>query len=213
MHFGQFLGFAAVSLALALVPGPSWIYVISTTVSRHHRAGLMAVLGNATGIICHVLAVALGLSAVLSYSTPVYVTVKWLGAFYLLYLGIRTMWQPAVTHHPRSPGEANEPSVASMWRVFGHGVLVNLLNPKVALVMLALLPQFTDPAVGWVPGQIFVIGLTHALIASVVLVTIVFVAAGTATRLRDAPRLGRGLRIVAGLMLVGVGLRLALSRA
>ncbi len=207
LHIGQFLGFAVVSLALALVPGPSWIYVISTTAGRDRRTGLIAVLGNATGIACHVLAVAAGLSAVLGYSTAVYLAVKWAGAIYLVYLGLRTMLQTG-----NAPANQLDEPFGSALRVFGHGILVNLLNPKVALVMLALLPQFTDRAVGHVAAQIVLIGLVHALIASMVLVTIVFVTDGATWRLRDSPRLGRVFRAVAGLMLVAVGLRLALSK-
>jgi len=206
MQIEQFLGFAAVSLALALVPGPSWIYVISATVSRNRRAGFIAVLGNACGIAGHVVAVAAGLAAVLSISASIYLIVKWLGALYLLYLGVRTMRQP--TSIPQSQ---SDDSPESTLRVFGNGVLVNLLNPKVALVMLALLPQFIDTTLGYAPAQLLLIGLVHPLIASLVLVTIVLVASGTTTRLRGRPRLGRLLRYAAGLMLVGLGLRLAFS--
>jgi threonine/homoserine/homoserine lactone efflux protein len=213
VHIGQFLGFAAVSLALALVPGPSWIYVISTTVSRNRRAGLIAVLGNATGITGHVLAVAVGLSAVLSYSTTIYLVVKWMGAIYLVYLGLRTMRRPSTAPPASDALEKRAQPTGSAWKILGHGILVNLLNPKVALVMLALLPQFTDTAVGHVPVQIMLIGLVHALIASIVLVILVFAAAGAVKRLREAPRLGRVFRVLAGLMLVGVGVRLALSKA
>lgn len=208
VHIGQFLGFATVSLALALVPGPSWIYVISTTVSRDRRTGLIAVLGNATGIACHVMAVAAGLAAVLSYSTTVYLAVKWLGAIYLVLLGFRTMRQPRFTS-----SNQDDQQLGSGLRILGHGILVNLLNPKVALVMLALLPQFVDAPLGHVSVQILLIGLVHVLIASVVLVTLVFAAAGAAERLREAPRMGRCLRAVAGLLLMVIGLRLALSKA
>jgi len=207
VHFGQFLGFAAVSLVLALVPGPSWIYVITKTVGGDRRTGMIAVLGNATGIACHVLGVAAGLSAVLTYSSTIYLCVKWIGALYLVYLGFRTMFQPTAAR----TASLNQPPV-SAGKVFGHGILVNLLNPKVALVMLALLPQFIDTTLGNVPAQIMLIGLVHVLIASVVLVTIVFAVAGTAKRLRAAPRIGRLFRTVAGLMLMAVGLRLALSK-
>ena len=207
MQIGQFIGFAAVSLALALVPGPSWIYVISTTVGRDRRAGLIAVLGNATGIAGHVLAVAAGLSAALSYSANLYLVLQWVGAIYLVYLGIQMMRQTAAT----TSKDLEEPPRSGL-RVFGHGILVNLLNPKVALVMLALLPQFVDATAGRVPAQIVLIGLVHALIASLVLTTIVFAAAGARRRLRNAPRLVQVFRTIAGLTLVAVGLRLALSK-
>ncbi len=207
MQIEQFIGFAAVSLALALVPGPSWIYVISTTVGRNRRTGLIAVLGNATGIACHVLAVAAGLSAVLSYSASFYLGVQWIGAIYLIYLGVQIIRQAAGT----TPNQLDAPPRSAL-RVFGRGILVNLLNPKVALVMLALLPQFVDATAGRVPAQIVLIGLVHALIASIVLMTLVFATAGANRRLRRAPRLIRILRTVAGLTLVAMGLRLALGR-
>ncbi len=215
MQFEQFFGFAVVSLALALVPGPSWIFVISTTVGRDRRAGLVAILGNATGILVHVLAVAAGLSAVLSYSASVYAVVKWLGAAYLIYLGVRTIWLPAppdAAEASRRPAATNTRN-ARAFHVFGHGVLVNVLNPKVALVMLALLPQFANTDLGYVPLQIILIGLVHALVASLVLLAIVWVAAGATSRLRANPRVSRIFRTIAGLLLIGVGMRLAVSRA
>jgi len=207
VQIGQFIGFATVSLMLALIPGPSWVYVISTTIGRDRRTGLIAVLGNATGIACHVLAVAAGLSAVLSYSANFFHAVKWVGAIYLIYLGIQTMWQAADTASslPEAPPR---PTL----RVFGHGVLVNLLNPKVALVMLALLPQFVNPTAGLVPAQIVLIGLVHAVIASIVLVAVVLGASEANRRLSSAPRWIRIFRTIAGLTLVAVGMRLAFSR-
>lgn len=205
MHPTQFLGFATVSLALALAPGPSWIYVLSTTFSGARRAGLIAVLGNATGIVCHVVAVAAGLSAVLTYSTAVYSTVRWLGALYLVYLGVQTLRQGVDL-----PAGPREDTPRSPLRIYSHGVLVNLLNPKVALVMLALLPQFADPAAGRVPLQILAIGMTHALIASLVLIALTLLAGGLSRRLRAAPRAARGFRLAAGSTLIAAGLRLAI---
>ena len=82
-------GFAAVSLAIALAPGPSWIYVISTTARQGRSAGLAAVAGNATGIVCHVAAAALGLSAVLHYSATLYTAIRWIGSLYLMFIAIR----------------------------------------------------------------------------------------------------------------------------
>lgn len=207
MHLEQFLGFAAVSLALALVPGASWAYVISTTAAQGRGAGLLAVLGNAAGIACHVVAVAAGLSAVLLYSDHAFAILQWLGALYLVFLGVRTLRGPAAT----ADGDDRPPQRGAV--VFTQGVLVNLLNPKVALVMLALLPQFAEPAAGRVPLQILSIGMVHAVIASLVLTVLVLVTTGSRRRFAAGSRAARVLRAVAGLTLIGFGLRLALAGA
>ena len=204
------LGFAAASFAIAVSPGPSWAYVISTTVKYDRKTGLIAVLGNGTGIVCHVLAATSGLSVLLTYSASVYTTAKWLGALYLIYLGVRMMLQ--------QPGEKRraEPHTTisgdQVFRVvFREGVFVNLLNPKVALLMLALLPQFVDASAGHVGLQTLLIGSLHVVIASLGLGTLVYVVGAGTTFVRPTPRFRRVTRFVAGSILFAFGLTIAAS--
>lgn len=166
-------GFAAVSLAIALAPGPSWVYVISSTVRQGRMVGLVAVAGNATGIACHVTAAACGLSAVLHYSATLYTAVRWIGSLYLMFLAIRIIRERSTSAIPQQGCDKK-----TFRRVYCDGVLVNVLNPKVSLLMLALLPQFVSPALGHAIAQIAILGGLHVVIASTVLTLI----AGVVTR-------------------------------
>ena len=200
------LGFATVSLAIAISPGPSWLYVISTTVRHSRRGGFVAMLGNAMGILCHVLAAALGLSAVLSYSATAYATIQWIGACYLVYLGVRTLVQKSPSENsPRPVG------LKSLGKIYRDGVLVNVLNPKVAVLMLALLPQFVDPARGNIAMQTVLVGMIHVLIASLVLTTLVWIADRSTALIQSSQTTERIFRWVSGSVLVGLGARLALA--
>ncbi len=202
----DFLGFATVSLAVAVAPGPSWVYVISSTIAGSRRAGFAAVAGNGTGILVHAAAAAAGLSAVLTWSTAAFTIARFVGALYLVYLAIRTVRQTLVLPSARGDGR-------SMRRVYRDGLLVNLFNPKVPLLMLALLPQFLAPESGRVPLQIVLFGGTHVLIASLVLTTIVLTAWRASATIHDNPRVERAFRWLSGTILFGFGVRLLVDRS
>jgi threonine/homoserine/homoserine lactone efflux protein len=200
------LGFAAASFAIAISPGPSWFYVITTTLRQDRKAGLVAVLGNATGIVCHIAAATLGLSALLMYSSIGYGVAKWLGGLYLVYLGVRMMGRRNEIDISVQPTQA-----LPMPTVFREGLLVNLLNPKVALLMLALLPQFIRPSAGPIALQTLAIGSLHVVIASLVLTTLVQIVSRGAVMFTLRPALRRLTRYVSGGILVGFGLAIALG--
>jgi threonine/homoserine/homoserine lactone efflux protein len=199
------LGFAAASFAVAIAPGPSWVYVISATLGQRRGAGFVAVLGNGTGIACHALAAALGLSAILHVSATALTVARWAGALYLIYLALRTVLQGTALE----PGHGGEQR--PMRRIFRDGLFVNLLNPKVSLLMLALLPQFLDPAVGRLPLQTILLGSLHVVIASLVLSTIVLTAGRAAATVRRRPGMQRALRWVSGTLLFGFGARMLIA--
>lgn len=154
------------SLAVAISPGPSWIYILSLTVEQGYISGLIAIVGNAVGIMLHVVIAVLGLTAVFQYPIAIFL-LKWVGTFYLAYLAIRTVKNQFVL--TTSKLNSNH-----FKRVFFEGFLVNALNPKVSLLMLALLPQFINPNDGHVQLQIAFLGFSHVIIASMVLTTMVF---------------------------------------
>jgi threonine/homoserine/homoserine lactone efflux protein len=143
--------FGAASLALIAVPGPSVVYIVTRGIGQGRRAGMLSMLGIETGALVHVAAAALGLSAVLASSATAFTAVKYAGAAYLVYLGVRK-WRE------RSGDEVPEAHPASGLRLFLEGVVVNALNPKTALFFLAFLPQFVDPARGAVALQALVLG-------------------------------------------------------
>lgn len=146
--------FATAALVLLVTPGPAVLYIIATSLQGGRVAGLFATLGLSVGGMVHVTAAALGLSALLASSVVAFNLVKYAGAAYLIYLGVRTLLaRPAATPAAAEP----RPSVPARHHLY-QGFLVNLLNPKAALFIFALLPQFVDPARGSATAQIFVLG-------------------------------------------------------
>lgn len=155
--------FAVASVLLVLTPGPNLLYLMSRTLTQGRGAGLVSLVGTTTGFIVHILAAALGLSAVLVAIPVAYDALRWAGALYLLWLA----WDSLRTSDGGAGGlfapRALPP--AAPWSLFRKGVLTSILNPKVALFYLALFPQFVDPARGSVLGQSLVLGLVQIVIA------------------------------------------------
>jgi threonine/homoserine/homoserine lactone efflux protein len=152
--------FVAAALALLLVPGPAVIYVVARSVSGGRLTGLIAVLGVELGTLLHAVFAAAGLSAIVASSAAAFSVVKWLGAAYLIYLGLRQIFGRGDGEEEAPSPEGNE----SRFRVFYQSVLVQVLNPKVALFFLAFLPQFVDPSRGAAWTQIVVLGATLAFL-------------------------------------------------
>ncbi|MFO7544041.1 MAG: LysE family translocator [Trueperaceae bacterium] len=141
------------SLALLAVPGPSVLYVVALSLRQGRVAGLASVAGVGAGAFLHFTAAALGLAGLLAASATAFTVVKWAGAAYLAFLGLRTLLaREAEGAPPRIPAPR------SLGRIAAQGVLVTLLNPKMALFVLAFVPQFVDPARGGVAGQVLLLG-------------------------------------------------------
>src|SRR5688572_1679078 len=149
--------FVAAALELLLVPGPAVIYVVARSVEGGRLTGLVSVLGVQLGTLLHVVFAAAGLSAIVVSSAAAFSVVKWLGAAYLIWLGLRQILG-------RDSGDEEVPygGEGNRFRVFSQSVLVQVLNPKVALFFLAFLPQFVDPSRGAAWTQIVVLGATLA---------------------------------------------------
>jgi threonine/homoserine/homoserine lactone efflux protein len=150
--------FVAAALALLLVPGPAVLYVVARSVDQGRPAGLASVLGVGIGSLVHVAFAAVGLSALLASSAAAFSVVKWLGAAYLIWLGLQRL----LTQDEEDDLAVVESERLS--RVFLQGVVVNVLNPKTALFFLAFLPQFVDPARGAAWTQIVVLGATFVAV-------------------------------------------------
>ena len=150
--------FVAAALALLLVPGPAVIYIVARSVSGGRLTGLVSVLGVELGTLLHVAFAAAGLSAIVASSAAAFSGVKWLGAAYLVYLGLRQILGRDGGEEETELSEGEE----SRFRVFYQSVLVQVLNPKVALFFLAFLPQFIDPSRGAAWTQVVVLGATLA---------------------------------------------------
>jgi threonine/homoserine/homoserine lactone efflux protein len=151
--------FAGSTLLLLAVPGPSVLYVVARTVEQGRKAGLVSVLGLEAGALVHVAAAAAGLSALVASSPAALTALRYAGAAYLIWLGIRALRRPEDV-------EATRPGGASYRRLFGEGVLVDVLNPKTTLFFLAFLPGFVDAGHGPVALQVAILGLVFVALAA-----------------------------------------------
>lgn len=202
--------FALAALALVALPGPNILYITARSIGEGRRAGLVSVLGIETGTLVHVTAAAVGVSALLASSAVAFSVVRYAGAAYLIYLGVRTLLA-------RAP-DANAPAAqvaAPLGRVYRQAVLVQLLNPKVALFFLAFLPQFVDPSRGAVAGQTLVLGAVVATIGVTVSSLYALAADAAGSRLRDrfgsSERFARRQRYVTGGVYLALGAAAALT--
>jgi threonine/homoserine/homoserine lactone efflux protein len=202
--------FALAAIALAAVPGPAVLYIVAQSVGGGRVAGLFSALGVATGGAVHVAAAAIGLSSLLVSSALAFEVVKYAGAAYLVFLGVRRLL--ARDDEPETPGRAARPA-RSPWSLYRQGVVVNVLNPKTAIFFLAFIPQFVDPGNGAVPGQIAILGVVFVAVA-LASDSAYALAAGTAGGLlRGSRRYLQVERWVSGSVFVGLGLATALSGA
>jgi threonine/homoserine/homoserine lactone efflux protein len=197
--------FVAAALALLLTPGPAVLYIVTRSIEQGRIAGLMSVLGICTGTLVHVVAAALGLSTLLVSSALAFDTVRYLGALYLIGLGVRALLQ----RDGRSTDLHVEP--AGLRRIYTQGVIVNVLNPHTALFVFAFLPQFVDRARGGVPLQLLGLGFLFVALSAVT-DSGWALAAGTAGQwIRRHPRFTQGQRYVTGGALIGLGAAAALT--
>ncbi|MQA86227.1 MAG: LysE family translocator [Streptosporangiales bacterium] len=194
--------FVAASVVLVAVPGPNHIYITARSLAEGRRAGIASALGVETGTLVHIAVAAAGLSYLIATSAVAFRVVKYVGAAYLIYLGIRTL----LDRGHRQTGGA--PRRRNLRRVYIEGVVVNLFNPKVILFFLAFLPQFVDPGTGNVPVQIVLLGLVLLVIgvASDLLYAVGVGSAGDWMR----PQLQRYQRYLSGAVYVGLGVMTAL---
>jgi threonine/homoserine/homoserine lactone efflux protein len=201
------LAFSATAFALIVIPGPSVLFVISRGVALGRRAAVATVLGNAAGAYAQVVVVALGLGALIERSATLFTAVKLVGAAYVVYLGVQ-----AIRHRERLARVIDAATAPrGRRRILREGFVVGVTNPKAAVFMAAVLPQFTDPAMGHVPIQLLVLGLVFVAIA-LVSDSIWGLAAGSARAwLGRSPRRLEALGGIGGLVMIGLGVRLAVT--
>ncbi len=201
----QLLFFIGAALALLLVPGPAVLYIIARSMHQGRLAGLVSVLGIETAGLVHAAAASLGLSAILMSSALAFDVVKYLGAAYLIYLGIRTL----IAHNDKHENEIAKPT--TLWRIYSQGVVVNLLNPKTALFFFAFLPQFVDITMGNPALQILSLGILFVGLAICTDAAYAFLASSIAGRLKENANFLKRQRYLSGMVYVGLGVTTALS--
>ena len=197
--------FVLASLAVLLAPGPNVMYVIARSMNQGRKAGVASVLGLEMGTLLQVGAAALSISAIVLSSALAFDVIKYLGAAYLIYLGIRKSLERDKL------GETTVNLSANLRRVFGQGVLVGVLNPKTALFFLAFFPQFVDPARGNVELQTWLLGLIFIALATITDGGYALLAGSFGRWLRSNKHFAKGQRYFAAIMFIGLGVSAALT--
>jgi threonine/homoserine/homoserine lactone efflux protein len=198
--------FLTASLALIATPGPDLIYVVTRGVAQGRRAALVSACGVCSGLVVHTSFAAIGLSALLARSAVAFSVVKYAGAAYLIYLGIKALLS---RESLVATGEA-APAASRLRGVFWQGVASNVLNPKVALFFLAFLAQFVGAGAGNAAVQMLVLGSIFALLGLVFLSFVAFFSGALGDWIGGRPNVAVALRWLTGSVLIGLGLRLAL---
>jgi threonine/homoserine/homoserine lactone efflux protein len=205
MNGTNFTLFLLAALIVAAVPGPGIFYVAARTLSGGKRAGFASTFGTALGGLVHVMGGALGVAAIILASAELFTALKFAGALYLVWLGVKTFREARDLVPPRA-------FAAGTQQVFREGVLVEALNPKTAAFFLAFIPQFIDPAGGYVALQFITLGLISVTLNTLADVIVVMMAATARTGLTRRPNLLQRLRQGSGLFIAGLGVSLALAR-
>src|SRR6202011_1249720 len=203
-HLTSLLGFALVSLGMVLTPGPNMIYLISRSITQGPAAGIVSLGGVALGFVFYMLCAAFGITALLFAVPYAYDALRLGGALYLLWLA----WQ-VLKPNGRSPFQVRELPVDGPRKLFAMGFLTNLLNPKIAMLYLALLPQFIDPAQGSVLVQSIVFGSIQIVISVSVNALIALTAGSITGFLGTRPAWLKAQRWLMGTVLAGFALKLA----
>ena len=198
------IAFALVALGMVLTPGPNMVYLISRSICQGKLAGLISLGGVALGFVVYMLCAALGITALVFAVPYAYDALRFAGAAYLLYLA----WQ-AVKPGGRSPFQVRELPRDAPHKLFTMGFLTNLLNPKIAMLYLSLLPQFIDPAAGSVLGQSLVLGITQIAISVTVNALIAITAGSIAVFLISRPGWLVAQRWLMGSVLAGLAVKMA----
>lgn len=196
--------FVGAGLLLNITPGPDLLYILGRSVSQGRAAGVVSALGIGAGCLVHVAAAALGLSALLLALPHAYDLVRWAGALYLVFLGLRALRSPVASL------EVKALAPVPLGRIFLQGAITNVLNPKVALFFLAFLPQFANPARGPIAPQLLLLGTIFAVDGTLVCVAFALFASRIGDWLRSRYGVSRLLDRATGGLFLALGLRLAL---
>ena len=201
--------FLLASFTLTMIPGPSTLYILGRSISQGRKAGVVSVLGIGSGSLCHTVAVSFGLSALLAASQAAFSFVKFLGAAYLIYLGIQMFRKKS---EQTSAAASTSKSVAAS-RIYGQGLLTQILNPKVTLFFVALLPQLVAPMSAHSPLPFLFLGVLFVTIDTIWFCGVAFFSAGFTNLLRRNARFQSILNWATGLLYIGLGLNLLRAKA
>jgi len=200
--------FLSAAIAINITPGPDMIYILSRTIAQGRKIGIASSFGVCSGALVHIFAAAFGLSAILATSAMAFSVIKYIGAAYLVYLGIQAL---------RSKGTSFDIPVekqvqSTLWKAYRQGALIDILNPKVAIFFMAFLPQFVRPELGHTSAQILILGFLVNLVGVVIESFLVLTAAQTTIFFRNNRHFSTLIDRVLGSVLIALGIRLAFTK-
>lgn len=207
----QLLVFIAAGWLLNLTPGPDVLYIVSNALRSGVRAGMVAALGIVSGCFVHVLAAALGVGALLATSATAFTALKWAGAAYLVWMGVKLLFAKGASPSIVPTSAASAQPMLNLGNIYRRGFLTNVLNPKVALFFLAFVPQFIDPETPDKLSAFLLLGLLFNLNSLPINLGYAWLAAWASRRVAAVQRTLHQLNRAAGTLFIGFGLRLAMS--
>ena len=206
LEISTLFAFLGAAIILTIMPGPDNLFVLAQSITQDKKAGIATSLGLCTGLLVHISAAVLGISAIIYQSTIIFSIVKFAGAAYLLYLA----WQSF--RAKGDPFTLQQQNTQAYITLYKKGILMNILNPKVSLFFLALLPQFVNPAQGHVAFQMLILGIVF-LVQALVLFSLFSIFAGKVRKLIiGQPAIAKRLNMIQGILFTFIGIQIAISK-
>jgi threonine/homoserine/homoserine lactone efflux protein len=205
-HFQNLYLFFIASLLLNLTPGNDMMYVASRSISQGVKAGIVSAIGIFFGCFVHIIAAVLGLSLIIARSAYLFSIIKFAGAAYLIYLGIK-----ALLIKPNVSIDAKNVVKVDQWKLFKQGIITNALNPKVAIFFLSFLLQFIDPATSFFKIQLLTLGVWFALQGTLILIIVAVVLGKAKDFFKQNPKVWLIQEKITGIILIGLGIKVALT--
>lgn len=204
----NYLGFLLAGIIMNLTPGADSIYIITRSIAQGKKAGIYSVLGIGSGAIIHIILAAFGLSVLLTKSIVFFNIVKWTGAAYLIYLGIKML----IDKSHLFDNEKTEFEKTNLWKIYRQGFWTNVLNPKVALFFLSLLPQFIKPEYANNAVPFLILGGTFLFTGTIWCLFLALSASFMTNTLRKNNSIGKIMKKVSGYIFIGLGLQLLIKK-
>lgn len=204
----NYLGFILAGIVLNITPGADSIYIMTRSIAQGKRAGIYSVLGVSTGGLIHTVFASFGLSIILAKSAFAFMIVKYLGAAYLIYLGIKMLFEKNNLFESKTQNFDK----LSLGKIYRQGLITNILNPKVALFFLAFLPQFIEPQYTNSAIPFLILGVTFMTTGTLWCLFLAYASSLITKTLRNNDRIGKILQKVSGLIFIGLGAKLLLDK-
>jgi len=199
--------FLSVSILVNLSPGPDMLYVAARSLSQGTRAGILSALGIFSGCLFHISAAIFGLSKIIQESIVLFSIIKYAGAVYLIYLGLKSLF-----NKKNAVGKIKKLTAISYRKIFFQGVLTNILNPKVAIFFISFLPQFIDPKSAYLKEQIGFLGLWFAVQGTFILIIVASLTGAFRDMLQQNKNFWNWQEKITGMILIGLGLKIFFSK-